>query len=487
MKPFLPALLLLLLLLPLGAAAEQPTTEVLGYHGDAARTGNFVIPALTYAAASKLHRDPRFQPRIQGAVNAQPLFWKAGTGTALLIVATEADDVYALNAQTGATVWEEKLGTPVKRSELPCGDIFPLGITGTPVIDAGRQAVYLDAMIEGRDGRPEHAIFGLSLKDGSVLPGWPVDVAAALKRQGVAFNTSYQNQRGALAVLGDRIYVPFGGHDGDCGTYHGWVLGVRLDQPHALIQWHTQAGGGAVWAPAGVSSDGSHLFVATGNTMDAEQWGGGEAVVRLSPDLRFSGPADYFAPADWRTLDDRDLDLGGVAPVLFDLGARHLAISLGKDGKAYLLDRDRLAGVGSALVSKEVSTGRILAAAAAVPMGSDELVAFGGRGSDCPRGGGNGLTVLKVSAAPATIATAWCASVDGRAAPIATTIDGVRDAIFWMVGAEGDDRLHGFRAANGQQIYESGELAGLEHFQTLIATPRRLFVAADGAVYAFAF
>jgi len=58
-----------------------------------------------------------------------------------------------------------------------------------------------------------------------------------------------------------------------------------------------------------------------------------------------------------------------------------------------------------------------------------------------------------------------------------------------MLGAEGDDLLHSFRGDNGQPIYSGPHerLSGLRHMQTLIATPDRLYVAADNTVYAFAF
>jgi hypothetical protein len=55
-----------------------------------------------------------------------------------------------------------------------------------------------------------------------------------------------------------------------------------------------------------------------------------------------------------------------------------------------------------------------------------------------------------------------------------------------MLGAEGDNRLHGFRGDTGEKLFTSPALAGLRHFQTLIAADDRLFVGADGRLYAFA-
>jgi len=163
-------------------------------------------------------------------------------------------------------------------------------------------------------------------------------------------------------------------------------------------------------------------------------------------------------------------------------------LTLGKDGKAYLLDRGNLGGIGGALAQAKVSPRAIFAAAAVYPLGDAAAIAFEGAGSSCPAGrGGKGLTVLKIAGKPPAIATAWCGAVDGRGAPIVTTTDGSSDPIVWMLGAEGDDRLYAFRGDTGEKLFNSAPMRGLRHMQTLIATPQRLYIAGDNAVYAFAF
>jgi hypothetical protein len=486
-------LLLCVICIAATSRAAEATKDVLTYHGDTARSGNFVIPKLDPNAARGLHLDPAFRPELEGHVYAQPLYWApGGGGPALLIVATEDDSVYALDAKTGKTVWRRSLGKPAPRSALPCGNIDPLGITGAPAIDARGEALYLDAMVLGSSGAPTHAVFGLSLRDGSILPGWPIDVAAALRTQGIDFAARNQNERGALIILGDTLYVPFGGHFGDCGSYRGRVVGLKLGGTHAISHWQTGAQAGGIWAPAGISSDGSALYVATGNTMGTRDWRDGEAVIRLPPDLKFSGESqDYFAPSDWRELDARDADLGGVAPVPIDVpadrGTAPMILTLGKDGKAYLLDRRNLGGIDGALAVRQVSPRAIRTAVAFFPLGNAMAVAFEGAGAECPTSAaGRGLTVLVITSPPA-IRTAWCGAVDGRGAPIVTTTDGHSNPLVWMLGAEGDDRLYGFRGDTGEKLIESQPMKGLRHFGTLIATPERLYVAADNAVYAFAF
>ena len=56
--------------------------------------------------------------------------------------ATEGNSVYALDAASGTVVWQTNLGEPVPAGELPCGNIDPSGITGTPVIDPGSAVLY---------------------------------------------------------------------------------------------------------------------------------------------------------------------------------------------------------------------------------------------------------------------------------------------------------------------------------------------------------
>lgn len=337
-----------------------------------------------------------------------------GPNSAILLLATEDNVVHAIDADTGAEVWKWSLGRPVARSSLSCGNIDPLGVTGTPVIDESNAAIYLNAATDSPSG-PRHLVFALSLKDGSPLPGWPVDIADALKREHRNFVPRDQNLRGALAILGGMLYVPFGGHTGDCGEYHGFVVGISLSDPRTVTSWATRARGGGVWTPGGISTDGTSLFVATGNTFDAAIWSDGEAVLRLAPDLhRSDDKRDFFAPSDWQALDVRDADLGGTNPLPLDIptksSSQALILALGKDGKAYLLDRSDLGGIGGSLAVETVATRGVITAPAAYPAGDGVFVAFQGRGAHYPTTERDtGLTVLKIQSgsppAPPSIAT----------------------------------------------------------------------------------
>jgi hypothetical protein len=475
---------------------EAAQDNVLTYHGSPDRKGNFVVPGLTWQRAKSLHIDEKFQAHVAGSVYAQPLYWRApGSSSGMLLVATEENNVHALDAATGNAIWTRSLGKPVARSALRCGNISPLGITGTPVIDDASGAIYLDANIADSSG-PRHRLFALSLKDGSVMPGWPIDVTDALRSVQQSFNSRDQNQRGALTVLGGMLYVPFGGHYGDCGDYHGWVAGVSLQEPRRVAAWSTRARGGGIWAPGGISVAGQSLFVATGNTFGVSTWMDGEAVFRLAPDLhRSSEKRDFFAPPNWLALDQQDADLGGTNPMPLNAKAsanrQALMLALGKDGRGYLLDQNNLGGIGGSLASETVSRRPIRTAPAVYEIGADLYVAAQAAGAHCPStASDNQLIVLKVRAGERPgFGTAWCGGLRGAGSPIVTTSDGHADPIVWIVGAEGDNRLHGFRGDTGEPILDrSGPaMTGLHHFQTLIATKDRLYVGADGRVYAFAF
>ena len=321
----------------------------------------------------------------------------------------------------------------------------------------------------------------------------------------MTFNSTVQNQRGALALNSGSLYVPYGGHFGDCGNYHGWVVAVPVDDPDSATAWATDAVGGGIWAVGGLSTDGNSIFAATGNTFSTTSWMGGEAVIRLGLDDTFSGdPADYFAPSNWLNLDFTDLDTGGSGPIVLDVpGATpfQLVVALGKNGVAYLLDRNYLGGIGTGdgetgegLQSKRVVSvgGVIRNAAAAYTAPSGTYVVFdtnNGTGIGCPGTPGNVIALKIGASAPPTIDVAWCANVPGRGSPIVTTTDGNSEPVVRTAGSESSNRLHAFNGETGEVLFNGGgpdeQMSLVRRFQTPIAVNGRIFVAADNELYAF--
>lgn len=491
------AVVALVIARPRGSAQPAPSGEsVLQHHKNPSRDGLYVDRAFTRARAVRLHRDPRFHASLKGPTYAQPLYWAASStdDKDRLFVVTEQNEVSAFDPATGAALWRRTIGVPVPRSRLPCGNIDPLGITGTPIIDASSRTLFVDAMTTPDGGATKkHLVAALSIDDGAMRPGWPADVSG-LRSGSAVFDAPTQNQRGALALLGGTLYVPYGGHFGDCGTYHGWVVGIPLANPRSVTAWATRARGGGIWAPGGIATDRHSLFVATGNTFSTSTWADGDAAIRLLPGPKFSGSAsDYFAPADWRRLDERDMDLGGSGPVLVRVpGSRpaEFLVALGKDGVAYVIDPARMGGVGRAAAQRHVSPHGIIGAAAAFTTSQAAYVVFKSAGIGCPQGRAGDLSALTIKgSSPPAIAVAWCAEQHGTGSPIVTTTDGRSDPIVWSVGAEGDNRLHGFAADTGDVVFDGGGVAehmsSVRRYTTPIVAKGRIFVAADDELYAF--
>jgi len=218
-------------------------------------------------------------------------------------------------------------------------------------------------------------------------------------------------------------------------------------------------------------------------------------VLRFGPDL--SPPVarrDYFAPSDWSALDAHDLDLGGTAPIPVDVpstkGIRKLIFTLGKNGDAYLLDRDNLGGIGGALVSAHITPQRAIASPAIWSSGDGVFVAVEVDGANCPaEAPGKGLLVLEVRADPApAIDTVWCNKVSSfGGSPIVTTTDGRSNPIVFALGSYGDKRLYAYRGDTGELLAPPQPVPGTVKFQTLIAADGRLYVTAGGKVQAFTF
>jgi len=480
----------------LGAFALLPqiafSGSVVTYHNSNQRDGAYTVPTLTVAAAANMHRDNKFDGTISGHVYAQPLFWEPkGAKRGLVIVATESNTVYALNANNGKVVWQTPvLAPPMPLSQLPCGNIDPMGITGTPVIDPATGALYLNAMTKTGNGA-RHMVYALSLADGSVLPGYPMDMQALMTGKGASFDSSVHGERSALLFFKNKLYVNYGGHFGDCGAYRGTVAQIDPGTHSVDAVWQTRATGGGIWAQGGTAGDGTFIFITTGNTFGTSTWKDGEAIIRLHPGLAHSDDThDFFTPSNWKDLDNSDEDLGGTEALPIDIkapGKSKRVIAFGKDGKAYLADRTNLGGIGGQIQVTPVANGSIRTAPAVYETGTGTMIAFTNSGSShCS---GSNLTMLNVAASGSTpITFAWCAQYNGNnGGPIVTTTDGSSDALVWVPGAEGDNQLHAFNALNGQVVFSGTgtNMTGLHHYQTILATDKRFYVAGDNKVFAF--
>lgn len=295
------------------------------YHGDPARTG--AAPASPALGALR----SAWSTRLDGAVYGEPLVVHGR-----VIVATEADTVYALDEATGRILWQRNLGAPAPGSALPCGDIDPLGITGTPVYDPATGLVF--AVAELSDG--QHELVGLDARDGSLVLRRDVEPPRGNR-------LAYQ-QRAALTLLNGRVYVAYGGLYGDCSDYVGTMLSVPTTGGGPVESYVVPTSReGGIWAPGGPTVDGSRLLVSVGNGASSTDYDGSDSVLSLDASLHRT---DFFAPSGWAQENAGDVDLGSMTPVRVG----PYVFAEGKSGTAYLLNPDRLGGIGGQIAQAAV-------------------------------------------------------------------------------------------------------------------------------------
>src|SRR5882724_1448314 len=295
--------------------------NVTQYHNNSSRDGLYIDLAFTQSAAANLTRDLNFDGTIVGNVLAQPLYIEGGPGgRAMIIAVTNSNNVYALDAVNGTIIWQRNVGAPVPANDIYCTEVGSAGIIGTPVVDLASRALFLNALITPDGGATlKHYIISLNLDTGAINAGWPVDVELTAQYNGTTFIPANQMQSAALAIVGNILYVGYGSH-ADCSVYHGWLVGVPINNPASVTAWATSTIGGGMWGASGVASDGTNAFVATGNSFQPPTWSGSQAVIRFQPGPIFSGnTSDYWVPLNWSTLDQQTVDVAGSGPLVVDV------------------------------------------------------------------------------------------------------------------------------------------------------------------------
>lgn len=300
------------------------------YHGDPAHDGvSQAMPDVS--GALKVIKTVK----LDGAVYASPI---AVDG--VMVVATENNSVYGFDAR-GNQLWHVSVSTPSPAYERPCGNIDPLGITGTPVYSAQTGEVYLAA----EHGRTVgHDLIALDLHTGKVRWRKDIDLPGP--------TPAAMQQRGALAISGGRVWVSFGAEFGDCSNYKGRVVGVRLDGTGDPVMFDpsTRRQGG-IWNPAGPTVDAAgHLYVvsANGSSFPGAAYDHTNSVLELSSSGKL---LDSFAPTDWAQNNEGDVGLGSQGVAL--VGTKWALLG-GKSGPVYVLRQGHLGGIGGQVSATDV-------------------------------------------------------------------------------------------------------------------------------------
>ena len=514
------------------------SVNVLTWHDDLARTGlNSSETQLTPANVNQNSFGKLFSYAVDGKVYAQPLYVSnlaiPGQGTHdVLLVATEKDQVYAFDADSnsganGGLLWHVSLGTPAAMPNNyfgnrygPYHDLTPfVGITGTPVIDLSTNTMYVDAFTNDSTGVYSHHIHALDITTGRDKVT-PVLVQATYPGDGVegdgttlTFLATQQLQRPALTLLNGTVYVAYGSY-ADTDPYHGWVLGfdssslqlksVFNTTPNSVDPTDPNRGEGAIWqAGAGLASDGSSLYFMTGNgdfdtNLDANGFPTlqdyGDSFVKLSTANSTLTVSDYFTPSNQASLSASDADLGsgGVMLLPDSVGSAahpHLMVGSGKQGLAYLIDRDSLGKFdpNTDNVVQEIGVGG----------GTWSSPAYF-NGNIYFRGGGGPLEEFSISNAHMTEVAHSSGSYanEGGATP-SVSANGTTNGIVWDVqGGGATDTtapaiLHAFDAVTLTELYTSAQAGTRDQiglfskFVTPTIADGKVFVGAVNTVAVF--
>jgi len=411
------------------------------YHADPSRSG-----VDTSSGTPQPFSAAWTSPSLAGVMWSQPLIYQ---GT--VFVATESNDVYALNERTGAQIWHANAGTPVPSNQLPCGDISPtVGITSTPVIDPATGDLYVVAD-QWSSSQAAHTLIAYNAQTGAELFSRNVDPTGSTPLN--------QLQRPGLALDNGRVLIGYGGNDGDCASYWGFLVSAPANNIGANTQYQVPTSkGGAIWSGGGAPAiDASgDVYVPTGNGASTSTFDHGDTVEKLSS---MGTELDYFAPSSWAADNGSDSDLGSTNTLLLPDA---LAYQGGKNGNGYLFSTQTLGHIG----------GDLYHAAVCDSYGGDAYA-----NSIIYVACSNGIRALTLNTTSKTFAPLWTGPSDANGSPI------IAGGLVWVTSVS-DSKLYGLNPTSGA-VMVTESVPPMEHFTSPSASDGKLFLATDNTVEAY--
>jgi outer membrane protein assembly factor BamB len=442
------------------------------YHHDNGHTGyDAAAPAL-----GTITTTPGWtETALDGQVYAEPLVYGG-----VVYATTLNNTVYALRQTDGTELWHKNLGAPVTGG-WQCGNVSPQGILGTGVLDTAANRIYVATIL---NSNKNYYLFGLDLNNsGNVV--LQTDITTAVP----GFDWTIEQERGALSLNNGYVYVPLGGRWGDCGSYHGYVVGVPTSGSTSLPYYQTPSSGSGIWAAGGLVVDDAvtnNVFAATGNAVSS---GCGsvdqnDAVVRLGPTTL--AMQDYFMPQDWQNdWCANDQDLGSAGPLLL---SPNLMFQAGKWGGGFLLDPNALGGVDGQLfpTPRPASYSQ-----AEVCFGNHSDATFGSFAYAAPyvylECEGRGIVALHVDTTAKTFVPcdSTCPAPDWHA--LSGTTFGPPIVAGGAVWAASDGNgLYAFNATTGAVLFHSAGF-GINRFVTPAEANGQVFVPSHTVIKSFSF
>ncbi|KAJ3314470.1 hypothetical protein HDU76_002415 [Blyttiomyces sp. JEL0837] len=378
---------------PSSTTAQNPTDYITA-RGSNLRSGYFPKANLDPAVVSSnsfgrlfLTSLPIINNQIPGQAYASPLVYTPSNAGQVVVVATETNNLYTVDATNGTLIASRNLEVPfnVARDIQACGDLTPwVGITGTPVIDPDTSTLYAFTKtystpngVGADSGRYKlHAVDVLTLAE---KPGFPVDLQGvqAGNDETMYFEGGKVLQRPALMLMNNIVYGAFGAH---CDLYNftGWIIGVDKTTGSVVSSYSTTSGGkpngAGLWmSGGGIASDqDGRMFVVSGNGESSPLQNPTDGKVTPSPNVlgmsvigvsvdktsKKLSTSDFFSPYNYQALNggDRDFGSGGITilpPSMGTASIPNLCVAAGKTGNIYLMNCDNLGGFAMGLAKSD--------------------------------------------------------------------------------------------------------------------------------------
>jgi hypothetical protein len=354
----------------LGSLALQAQPQIWTQHNNNSRTGSNTSETVlkpnnvnvrgfgklfSYTLDDQTYSQPLYVPGLRMEVDGQV--------HNVVFVTTVKNTVYAWDADTnhangGHPLWKVNF-TPPAPARVPsakdmsdlgaCDSQYHdfagnLGMVGTPVIDTKSNTLYVVSHIINDKQKHVQQLHALDITSGKEkLEAKEIQARIKTRFGDVEFDPVSNNQRPALALVGDVVYIGWSSYC-DWGPYHGWLIGYKASDLSQVTAWSTTAGRtgkrGGIWQSGqGVMADDKgSLYVVTGNgTSNNEAGNYSESVVKLSPNEKGElQVSSSFTPNNWEWLNDLDLDFGSAG--MLPIPGTTLIAGGGKAGMFYLLD-----------------------------------------------------------------------------------------------------------------------------------------------------
>jgi outer membrane protein assembly factor BamB len=344
-----------LLVLAFSSIVAAAQVNVYTRSNDNARTGaNLQETILTPANVSSTNFGKLYTIPTDGQIYAQPLYVSnlaiAGGTHNVVFVASMLNTVYALDADTGATLWTQNYGSPIIPQDVEFDQNISwatrLGILGTPVIDPATNYMYFVSGAQPADGTKvfSYNLNAIDITTGLPVNGSPVTITATYSTADLTaplvFNPQMQNPRPGLALANGNVYVSFASHE-DAPPYNGFVMAYSTSTlAQTAVYSDTTIGTlGGIWCAGQAPSvdAAGNIYISTGNgsfgTTPNNLVQTGNSFIKLSPSLQL---LDYFTPYNSATLNSGDMDLGSSGLLL--IPNTSYVLGGGKQGILYLAD-----------------------------------------------------------------------------------------------------------------------------------------------------